>query len=137
MSDPKMNDTALVFNGHEVRTIGERLNLTDMWRAAGSDPSKAPAKWQDLPSTIEFVTHVAEILNVGKSDNEGNQGLIKIVRGGNNPRTEAHWQIGLASYWLAHGGLDFIAARKARMDGQGTLNFAAAKAKRDKAPKGE
>ena len=46
MTDRKMNENALIFKGVEIRAIGERMNLTDMWKAAGSDPSKLPAKWQ-------------------------------------------------------------------------------------------
>ncbi|WP_376956494.1 KilA-N domain-containing protein (plasmid) [Azospirillum sp. A26] len=78
-------------SGAVVHMTGERLNLTDMWKAAGADPQKQPAKWRDLPSTQEFVAHVAEVI-LGKSENDAFQSF----RGGKNPRTEAHWQIGLA-----------------------------------------
>jgi len=88
-----MNDmpqNGLIYNGTEIRAVAERLNLTDMWKAAGSDPQQKPAKWRDLPSTKEFVDHVGLI--VGKSDTE----LFHVAMGGKSPRTEAHWQIGLA-----------------------------------------
>jgi hypothetical protein len=90
MTDQTLNQNALVYNGGEIRAVGERLNLTDMWKAAGADLQKTPAKWRDLPSTKEFAEHVGLI--VGKSDDE----IFKVVRGGPAPRTEAHWQVGLA-----------------------------------------
>jgi len=84
------NVPALAFNGVTITDRGEMLSLTDMWKASGSDPAKAPAQWQRLPQAIEFVEHVSLI--VGKSHNE----VFQIVRGGNSSGTWAHWQIGLA-----------------------------------------
>lgn len=77
----------LVYGGVEIREKGEMLSLTDMWKAEGSDPQQAPAKWRSLPSTQTFIDHVSDI--VGKSD------IIKSGRG-RNGSTFAHWQIGLA-----------------------------------------
>ncbi|MBB3811459.1 KilA-N domain-containing protein [Pseudochelatococcus contaminans] len=80
----------LVYNGEVINARGETLSLTDMWKAAGSDPAKAPAQWQRLPQSVEFIDHVSAI--VGKSHN----GIFQVVRGGNNPGTWAHWHVALA-----------------------------------------
>ena len=80
----------LVYNGVLINDRGEKLSLTDMWRATGSDPQKAPAKWRSLPSAKSYIEHVE--FTIGKSDSE----LIKVVAGGKTPGTWAHWQIGMA-----------------------------------------
>ncbi|NSZ00533.1 KilA-N domain-containing protein [Agrobacterium tumefaciens] len=85
---------------------GDMLSLTDMWKAAGSDPIKAPAQWQRLSSAEDFIGHVSII--VGKSHNN----LIETRR---RAGTFAHWQIGMAyAKYLDHdfhmwcNRLDFI-----------------------------
>lgn len=82
----------LVYNGTPIHDRGEMLCLTDMWRAAGSDPSKRPANWRDLPNTREFGEFIIATLMVGKSYDE----LFEVVRGGPDPATWAHWQIAMA-----------------------------------------
>jgi len=72
----------LVYNGQIIHDRGEMLSLTDMWRAAGSDPQMKPAKWKDLPSAQTFIEHVGEI--VGKSD------LFRSSKG-RLGETWAHW----------------------------------------------
>jgi len=87
-----MNDKnlpALSFNGEIVRDRGERLNLTDMWRAAGADDSRRPSKWLEIDATREFVEYVASAQNV-------RQGDIIVGERGRNGSTWAHWQVGLA-----------------------------------------
>ncbi|QGA55859.1 KilA-N domain-containing protein [Brucella sp. 2280] len=84
------NSGPLVYNGHDITVKAEMLSLTDMWKAAGSDPQKAPAKWRDLPSARAFIEHVE--FTIGKSDTE----LVRTVIGGRKPGTWAHWQIGMA-----------------------------------------
>jgi KilA-N domain. len=76
-----------VYNSVAIRDKGEMLSLTDMWKAAGSDPMKAPAQWQRLSSAEEFIAHVELI--VGKSHNN----LIDTKK---RAGTWAHWQIALA-----------------------------------------
>ncbi|MFC5353506.1 KilA-N domain-containing protein [Azospirillum himalayense] len=89
-------------SGAVVHMAGERLNLTDMWRAAGSDPSRQPAEWLRSADARRFTSFLAETLNLGITQNEvpeggdSHFGLVKTKRGGKNPGTEAHWQIGLA-----------------------------------------
>jgi len=90
MAQENMHQSVLVYNGTEIRAASERLNLTDMWRAAGSPAHKEPAEWMRSAQAKEFAEHVSLIM--GNSHNE----LVRVVRGGRSPRTEAHWQIGLA-----------------------------------------
>ncbi len=73
-----------------ARRRDEKLNLTDMWRAAGGDEAKRPYEWARLPSTEVFADHIAAI--TGKSRNE----LFQTLRGGPEPATYAHWQMGMA-----------------------------------------
>jgi hypothetical protein len=80
----------LVYEGVPIRRRDEKLNLTDMWRSAGADPSKRAPEWGRLPSTIEFAEHIGSV--VGKSHDE----LFQIVRGGPETATYAHWQMGMA-----------------------------------------
>lgn len=78
-------------DGSDVSLKGEMVSLTGLWKAAGSDPSKKPAKWRLLPSTIEFAAHVADLI-IRKSDIE----LFAVTRGGKAPGTWAHWQIAMS-----------------------------------------
>lgn len=80
----------LVYGGVSIRDKGEMISLTDMWKAAGADPQKAPAKWRTLPGTKAFVDHVE--LTIGKSDSE----LFKVSNGGRSPGTWANWQVAMA-----------------------------------------
>jgi hypothetical protein len=82
---------SLVYNGIEVRRDNEFLNLTDMWKASGSDPSKRPVIWLRGPGA-EFIEFVEENLKVTQNHFEG----IRIVRGGKDAATWAHWQIAFA-----------------------------------------
>lgn len=89
MSNENMRHSALVYNGAVIRDRGDRLNLTDMWRAAGSDPSRTPAEWQRSLEAQRFIEFVSESNNMGVAH------VIRTTRG-RNGCTEAHWQVGLA-----------------------------------------
>jgi hypothetical protein len=54
----------LVYEGVPIRRRDEKLNLTDMWRSAGADPSKRPAEWA-RGEGAQFIEFIAENLNVG------------------------------------------------------------------------
>lgn len=57
-----MTTTDLVtldFRGSAIRREGDWLHATDMHRACGADPNKAPAQWQRLPQTQEYLTALA------------------------------------------------------------------------------
>lgn len=84
-----MTGSVLIYNGSEIRAVSERLNLTDMWKSAGSPPKQRPADWKNDGSNIAFLDHVALISNAA---------VDGIWRGtkGNGGSTWAHWQIGLA-----------------------------------------
>ncbi|NEU14649.1 KilA-N domain-containing protein [Methylobacterium sp. BTF04] len=83
---------ALLYRGEVIHTRSEKLSLTDMWRAAGSDPARQPAEWLRSADAVRFIGFLAEALNLGNSQDE----LVRSVRGGRAPGTWAHWQIGLA-----------------------------------------
>ena len=84
--------TTLDYKGTPIEAIGDHLSLTDMWRASGSAPAQQPANWRSLPKTREFVDRLAERLIPGKSGDA----IFKVVRGGKNPHTTAHWQAAMA-----------------------------------------
>ncbi|WP_148208398.1 KilA-N domain-containing protein [Solidesulfovibrio magneticus] len=65
------------------------ISLTDLWKAAGKNPSQRIPEWLRLPATNNFVNRVSEKEKVGKSH------LLKAVPG-RNGGTFAHWQIALA-----------------------------------------
>lgn len=82
----------LVYQGTLIRDKGEMLSLTDMWKAAGADASRAPAEWMRSADADRFVGFVADTLNMGISHDE----IVKTVRGGRAPGTWAHWQVAMA-----------------------------------------
>lgn len=90
-TEPRSDLPMLVYKGEVIHERREMLSLTDMWKAAGSDPSKQPAKWRELPSSKDFAAHVAGVI-LRKSEDE----IFKVARGGRQPQTWAHWQIGIA-----------------------------------------
>jgi hypothetical protein len=85
-------DNNLIYSGIAIGCRDEMLSLTDMWRAAGSDPARQPAEWQRSADALRFVEFLTETFNLGNSQIE----LFKAQRGGHKPGTYAHWQIGLA-----------------------------------------
>ncbi len=84
---------SLVYNGIEVRRDNEFLNLTDMWKASGSDPSKKPAFWL-RDSGKDFVDFIAEAKGLSAAQLLRKQpGNPQLGIGG---ATWAHWQIAFA-----------------------------------------
>lgn len=77
----------LIYNGEVITQRDAMLSLTDMWKAAGSDPAKAPAQWQRLAQAEEFIDHVSVIVGIPHNK------LIEARRRGG---TFAHWQIAMA-----------------------------------------
>ena len=65
------------------------VSMTDMWRAAGSDPSRKPSEWMRSRTGKRFFDHLMLIKNVGISH------LIS-VESGRNGGAWAHWQVALA-----------------------------------------
>lgn len=93
MSEHKHNLPArFVYNGEVIRDRNEMLSLTDMWKAAGADPSRQPSEWLRSADAQRFISFVTDTLNLGISQND----VIRVVRGGRQPGTWAHWQIALA-----------------------------------------
>ncbi|MBI5162447.1 MAG: KilA-N domain-containing protein [Magnetospirillum sp.] len=79
----------LALNQHQVRVAGERLNLTDLWKAAGSPSGRSPGDWRVLPQGIDFIKHIS--FTAGKSGSS-----VIVAKEGRGGGTWAHWQIGLA-----------------------------------------
>lgn len=71
----------------------EWMRLNDLHQASGGDPAKAPAQWLRTESAQVLVkTHAAEMQDEG----------YRVVRGGNDPHTEAHWELAVAfTEWLS------------------------------------
>lgn len=86
-----MTGQLIELDGSRISLKGEMVSLTGLWKAAGSDPSKQPAKWRELPSTQEFASHIADVI-LRKSEDE----LFSVTRGGRAPATFAHWQIAMS-----------------------------------------
>lgn len=80
----------LTLNNHAIRDRGEMLSLTDMWKAAGSDPNKRPSEWARYEGS-SFIEHMRSVLEVG-------QPHFQTTRGGRGVggSTFAHWQIAIA-----------------------------------------
>lgn len=111
---------SLVFQGIEVRRQDEMLCLTDMWHAAGSDPSKQPYAWLRLDAARDFLEYIAAsrpVPGTGRSigfvDERIDRGaiiaprsadLIVVDRGGSDGgKTWAHWQVAMAyAKYLSH-----------------------------------
>ncbi len=89
----------LVYAGQHIRDEGERLNLTDMWKAAGRKGPE-PADWLRQAGTIKFLDHLsAEIGGQDPKLVNDQDGLVQTIKGGNDPAargTMAHWKVGLA-----------------------------------------
>lgn len=88
----------LAFRGAVIRDRNEHLSLTDMWRASGADPKKAPAQWARHDGPAEFIEHVADLLKCAEKH------VIEMTRG-RNGGTWAHWHIALA--YAKHLSPDF------------------------------
>jgi hypothetical protein len=87
---------ALVLAGSQIRERDDLLCLTDMWRAAGSDPNKRPAKWLAQDGPQEFIRCVGANLNIPLED------IAVAERGGRDPASWAHWHVALAyAYYLS------------------------------------
>jgi hypothetical protein len=84
-----MADLAISFQGTPIRRTDERVNLTDMWRAAGSDKAKSPYEWLRQDGTVQFLEYLGETLNTGQGRVEKNAApngvsydLVHVDRGG-------------------------------------------------------
>lgn len=81
----------LIYKGVLIHQWDEKLSLTDMWRAAGSDDVRRPSNWLASADAKNFIEALM-VLNAGIS---GINDLVQTERG-KLGGTRAHWQIGLA-----------------------------------------
>ncbi len=88
-------ESAMSFNGRDIRSQDGLICLTDLWKAAGSESNRDPRQWKRKMGQ-QFIESVAEKLNVPISH------IYKTTRG-KNGGTYAHWQIALAyAKYLSH-----------------------------------
>ena len=82
--------------GNTVIKFNEDLDMysmTELWKQFGSDISKRPVKWFELPSTKEYIKALKARKNLGSRVNSPKIGLFKAMgRSG----TYANWMIFLA-----------------------------------------
>lgn len=80
------------YNGTEIHITAEtQMNLTEMWRAAGSDPNKKVSQWSRTQTAQEFIHSVREKLK----DADLHLSVYE-TRPGANGGTWGHWQVALA-----------------------------------------
>jgi hypothetical protein len=86
--------TRFWFESKAIRDDGTFMCLTDMWRAAGEDESKRPAKWLGHEATREFIEYLRDSSVILPKDNA----LVRSERGGvgGSGATWAHWQLAMA-----------------------------------------
>jgi len=85
----KQARNALIYNGAQIHEKGERLSLTDMWKAAGANDHQQPKYWLRQEGVRTFIDALATAQNVIENH------LLKIERG-KSGGTWAHWQIASA-----------------------------------------
>ncbi|MBY0224563.1 MAG: KilA-N domain-containing protein [Hyphomicrobium sp.] len=92
-----MSNNPLIIRDREV---GEDafgyLNLTDIWRIAGSPSTKTTSNWRQLPTTDEYIQAVAQ--NLGKSYVKGKNDKKSVLytKAGKGGGTFAHVLVALA-----------------------------------------
>ena len=80
------------FNGVNIRFMdGEKVNLTELWKASGSDYNQRPPHWLEQDSTQDFIKTVVKKLNVLLTD------ILETQRG-RGGGTWAHKQIVLTRF---------------------------------------
>lgn len=75
-------------SGAVVHMTGERLSLTDMWRAAGCPENREPFNWSRFEGA-RFIEVIAQLHNLSEAQ-------VLEAKKGRNGGTWAHWQIGIA-----------------------------------------
>ena len=92
-----MSSNALIIRN---KNVGEDLlgflNLTDIWRIAGSPSTKTTSNWRQLPTTDEYIQAVAQ--NLGKSYVKGKNDRNSVIysKSGRGGGTFAHILVALA-----------------------------------------
>lgn len=84
-----MEKSIIEYKGTLIHQHAEMVSLTDMWRAAGSEPRNKPAEWYRTDMGRAFIAFVADNLKSGETH-------LWQTRLGRNGGTWAHWQIAMA-----------------------------------------
>jgi hypothetical protein len=93
----------LEYHGKPIRIEDEMLNLTDMWKADGSDASKKPSEWLSQESAKRFIEFLALTKGIPEAG-DPRFGLVAVTKGGSSRgSTSAHWQVGLAYLKIVKG----------------------------------
>ena len=104
---------SLMFNGIAVRDRGEMLSLTDLWRAAGSDPARKPSEWLRSADAQRFIEFLGETVGISH--------LLQTATG-RGGATYAHWQIALAyAKYLSpefHAACNVVIRERSRPEGR-------------------
>jgi hypothetical protein len=86
--------TELIYDGKPVHVDGERMNLTEAWKAAGSDPNRTPYEWSRTKAAERLISHLEA--DTGNTRNE----LLTGNRGGSGSggagATWGDWRVALA-----------------------------------------
>ncbi|MHC4586262.1 MAG: KilA-N domain-containing protein [Planctomycetota bacterium] len=77
-----------IYNDMEIHFSKNTMNLTHMWKAAGSPANQEPWHWKELPSAKQLIETLCKKLNLGLSE------VLKTTRG-RYGGTYAHWQVAL------------------------------------------
>lgn len=84
-----MEKSIIEYNGTIIHQRDEMVSLTDMWRAAGSNPKKATTFWWRTGPVQEFAALVSDNLKADLSQ-------VYETRAGRGGGTFAHWQLAMA-----------------------------------------
>ena len=84
-----MTDDGFEYDGTVIRADGERLNLTDMWKAAGSPVGKPPGEWLRQSQAADLIEFATDTMGIAHS-------LLVQTKEGRGGGTWAYWQLGMA-----------------------------------------
>ncbi len=86
----------IIFDQKVGEDLRGYLNLTDIWRIAGSPSTKTPPNWRQNPTTDEYILAVAQ--NLGKSYVKGKNDTNSVIytKSGRGGGTFAHVLVALA-----------------------------------------
>lgn len=97
MSEANIIHTSILHaeSGIEIRAEGNEINLSDMHRASGSNPSRSPYEWLRQEGTKALIAHLE---SVQKSALSGAGRIVRRSPDGHTPHKNVwvHWHLGMA-----------------------------------------
>ncbi len=93
-----IHDTAdLIISGQRINEDGNGfINLTDIWKLAGSPSTKRPANWRQLPTTEAYIEAVAQNVGFSYIKEKNDIKSVIYVKKGKGGGTYAHILIAIA-----------------------------------------